>query len=160
LVSASIAVDGWPVELIDTAGERESADPLERSGIVLARQAARSADLTLWITDATGPELSAPTELNDLLRVRNKIDLASSGVSNDAAIPISALTAAGLDKLLSAISERLVPHMPPTGAPIPFSSAIADSLTRAANHLDNSAVQEASAELSRLIGGADRRNAP
>ena len=32
VVTALIAVDGWPVELADTAGWRTDADPLERKG--------------------------------------------------------------------------------------------------------------------------------
>src|SRR5262249_9107130 len=36
VVTTLIAVDGWPVELADTAGLREAAGPLEEQGIGLA----------------------------------------------------------------------------------------------------------------------------
>jgi tRNA modification GTPase len=57
LVTTSIAVDGWPVELIDTAGLRSEAENLEGQGIGLARQAATDAALCLWILDASEPPI-------------------------------------------------------------------------------------------------------
>src|SRR5260370_20056511 len=55
LVSTLIAVDGWPVELIDTAGIRDETESLEGQGIGLTRDAAVSADLCLWLLDASAP---------------------------------------------------------------------------------------------------------
>src|SRR5439155_19937570 len=52
VVTSVIAVDGWPVELVDTAGWRDAVESLERQGIGLARAAAAAADLCLWILGA------------------------------------------------------------------------------------------------------------
>jgi tRNA modification GTPase len=52
-VSERVAIDGIPVDLIDTAGLREAADEAERMGIVRSREAMAEADLVLLVVDAT-----------------------------------------------------------------------------------------------------------
>ena len=47
LVEASLDLRGFPVTLVDTAGLRESDDPIEREGVARARRRAERADLTL-----------------------------------------------------------------------------------------------------------------
>src|SRR5205823_981941 len=120
LVSTPIAIDGWPVELIDTAGQRTFDDQIEQAGVALASEIGRTADLTLWLLDATRDHSDAVTPVKGYLLVRNKIDLAPAQHPNDATIPISALTGQGLDELLAAISRRFVPHRPDAGAAVPF----------------------------------------
>ena len=44
---------GYPVTVLDTAGIRESDDPVEREGVRRAGEQAASADLVLWVLDAT-----------------------------------------------------------------------------------------------------------
>ena len=46
IVTVQTAMDGWPVEISDTAGLRESDDPIERAGIELAREKITAADLS------------------------------------------------------------------------------------------------------------------
>jgi tRNA modification GTPase len=151
VVTAAIAVDGWPVELIDTAGQRESPDALERAGVKLARDAVNQADLTIWVIDAANPDPSRPPAAENVLVVRNKIDLVSGLAMDDGAIPVSALTGAGLDELLGAMSLRLVPSPPPPGAPIAFIREIAERLRRVANLLAGSTVHAAVDELRSLL---------
>jgi len=52
-VSERVAIDGIPVELIDTAGLREASDEAERMGIARSREAMAEADLVLLVVDAT-----------------------------------------------------------------------------------------------------------
>src|SRR3954468_629930 len=53
VIEVHLDLDGYPVNLLDTAGIRESAeDPVEREGMRRARQAAGRADLVLWLVDA------------------------------------------------------------------------------------------------------------
>src|SRR4249919_1450389 len=74
LIEVQLDLDGYPVTVIDTAGIRESEDPVEQEGVRRARARAEDADLVLWLSDAdggeTGDQESAPAWL-----VRNKIDL-------------------------------------------------------------------------------------
>jgi tRNA modification GTPase len=81
VIEVQLDLDGYPVTVIDTAGIRETADPVEQEGVRRARRRAAEADLVLWMIDAEhnegGPAGDAPVWV-----VRNKIDLdAANGVS-------------------------------------------------------------------------------
>src|SRR5262245_17094201 len=75
---------GYPVTMLDTAGIRETIDPVEREGVRRASEQASSADLVLWLLDAaaidprTLPELARTVAVpsgSALWLVLNKIDL-------------------------------------------------------------------------------------
>jgi len=120
VVALTLAFDGWLVELVDTAGLRESGDELEREGIARARQAAMHADLVLWIDDPTQPPCE-PTGFDPerLLRVMNKMDQLPMPPTS---LGISAKTGQGIDELMRAVVTRLVPEVPPPGVAIPFNA--------------------------------------
>jgi tRNA modification GTPase len=124
VVTAVIALDGWPIELADTAGVRQAAESLEKQGIDLAEAAAAQADLCLWVLDA-GAEPVWPVFAQDappLRLVVNKIDLPSIwdlGRVEDA-VRMSARTGEGLDTLCRTIVGALVPKVPPAGQAVPF----------------------------------------
>jgi tRNA modification GTPase len=122
LVHTRIALDGWPVELIDTAGIRDQADQLEQQGIDLAWEAARQADLCLWLLDASVPPVW-PRETPPSLRyVINKIDLpAAWNLGNvPETLKISVETREGVEDLCRCIVRRLIPDPPAKEAGIPF----------------------------------------
>ena len=54
LIEVFLDLRGYPVILVDTAGIRESGDPVELEGVARARRRAESADLTLWLSDGEG----------------------------------------------------------------------------------------------------------
>jgi tRNA modification GTPase len=122
VVSTTLAIDGWPLELFDTAGLRESASGLERAGIELAEGALRSADLVLWLIDASaqvGLVTRSVTANERSLTIANKCDLpAAKPVAAD--LRISALTGEGIPALCAVISRKLVPDPPSPGAAVPF----------------------------------------
>ncbi len=60
VIEVHLDLGGWPVTLLDTAGIRESDDPVEREGVRRARERAAAADLVLWVVDATAPVIPAP----------------------------------------------------------------------------------------------------
>jgi tRNA modification GTPase len=130
VVTTLTAIDGWPVELIDTAGLRETADPLEAEGVGRAESARTEADLVLWVLD--GSRASAPTLGPDFV-VINKTDLPAGWdwQTIPTANLVSATAGAGIAELLSAIAGRLVPLVPEEGAAVPFSPALAESVTAA-----------------------------
>ncbi len=126
VVTVTTAIDGWLVELADTAGIRATADALEATGIQSAERERAAADLVIWVCDATQPaetmELSA-TATHKMLVVMNKSDLLSD--ANEPFpdfIATSALTGQGIESLLAAIAESLVPHPPPPGSALPFTA--------------------------------------
>ncbi len=109
VIEVQLDLDGYPVTLIDTAGIREAADPVEQEGVRRALARAAQADLVLWLSDASGgsapPAGSAP-----LWRVRNKIDLSDRDTAaakpDQPASPefrISAQRGDGIAELVAAI---------------------------------------------------------
>lgn len=81
-LDAAIDVEGIPVELVDTAGLRETDDRVERLGVDRAREAAAASDAILYVFDAsaglTPEDRSSLSRLPSerLLLVANKIDRA------------------------------------------------------------------------------------
>lgn len=74
-----IQLDGMPLHIIDTAGLRDSDNPVEQEGIRRARAEIDKADKILLLIDAREPEplellASLPAHL-DVTRIYNKIDL-------------------------------------------------------------------------------------
>src|SRR5581483_4638963 len=52
VIEVHLDLDGYPVTVLDTAGIRDSDDPVEQEGVRRARQRAAEADLVLWVVDA------------------------------------------------------------------------------------------------------------
>ncbi|RVU21162.1 tRNA uridine-5-carboxymethylaminomethyl(34) synthesis GTPase MnmE [Methylobacterium oryzihabitans] len=95
---------GLPVVLVDTAGLRDSDDEIEAEGVARSRAWIGKADLVLWLA-APGEAAAAPDDTAlPCLRVRTKSDLGADAAGGGLAI--SAVTGAGLDRLLAAIEER------------------------------------------------------
>jgi tRNA modification GTPase len=111
VVTARVALDGWPVELADTAGWRAGAGPLEQQGIDLARAAAGRADLCLWVLDASAEPVWPGANLGRVCYVLNKVDLPPAWDPERAAgaVRISARTGEGLAELCAAVANWLVP---------------------------------------------------
>ncbi len=103
-----IVLGGVPLTLVDTAGLRESPDPVEAEGVRRARARLSAADLVISVTDATAPVPFALDVAAPVLALANKTDLAPPPAGTDLAV--SALTGAGLAELrtrLAGTAERL-----------------------------------------------------
>ena len=86
IIEVQLDLDGYPVTVIDTAGIRETADPVEQEGVRRARARAAEADLVLWLVDARGEkdlEKGLERGAAPAWVLRNKIDL--DAVESDAA---------------------------------------------------------------------------
>jgi tRNA modification GTPase len=84
VIEVHLDLDGYPVTVLDTAGIRESAEPVEQEGVRRARARAAEADLVLWVTDVSvdGPASTPLAQLKGdapQWLVRNKIDLLDGG---------------------------------------------------------------------------------
>ena len=53
MIEVHLDLDGYPVALLDTAGIRETDDPVEQEGVRRARDSGGAADLVLWLTADT-----------------------------------------------------------------------------------------------------------
>lgn len=109
VIEVHLDLDGYPVTLIDTAGLRDTDDPVEQEGVRRARERARTSDLVLWLVEAAadvappqGADGHAPVWI-----VRNKIDLVDNGAGRVAAGPgefaISAASGEGVAALVDAL---------------------------------------------------------
>ena len=95
---------GLPVILIDTAGLRDSTDPIEAEGVRRARDLVERADLVLALRGVDSDPYRVDGEA-DLLRVAAKADLPGSILQGERAISVK--TGAGLSELLADIVTRL-----------------------------------------------------
>jgi tRNA modification GTPase len=104
VIEVQLDLDGYPVTVIDTAGIRETDDPVEQEGVRRARARAKEADLVLWLTD--GPhEKNLGEGTTPVWTVRNKIDLGafSTPESGGADFAISASRGDGIQQLIGAL---------------------------------------------------------
>jgi tRNA modification GTPase len=124
VVIAVTALDGWPVELSDTAGLRSSDDPLELAGIERARHQAAAADCLLLVFDASHPWSAENQQLVDdwpaAIVVHNKSDLSAPDTRAPPGLPTSALAGEGIDRLTAAVLSRLITVDLSSGDAVPF----------------------------------------
>jgi len=116
LVSETASLQGIPVRFVDTAGIRAGQDIVEKLGIERSYQAMADADLTLVVVDISEPLgaedhalVAKATEQGRFLMAGNKIDLRRP-TELHGALPVSALTAEGIDELRRAMIDALAPH--------------------------------------------------
>lgn len=151
-ISHRTALNGWPVELTDTAGLRVNpSDPIEQQGMELARQQIERSDLVIAVFDASEPWTADDQQLwSDELRhgllVWNKIDQAIECL-RPRGIAVSAMTGEGIDGLIATIVERLVPDHPEPGDLIPVSDAQVSRLRKLLSLLEQQHSSEALALL-------------
>lgn len=153
VIEVHLDLAGYPITLLDTAGIRDSADPVEQEGVQRARARAAMADLVLWVTDASAGGGSADDAAGqvpgaELWSVRNKADLLSAGASKNEShtkkeinrsFTISASTGTGVDPLVEAL----------IGFSKAFFAATETALVTRARH--RRALEETAAALSRAL---------
>ena len=139
IVTALTALDGWPVELADTAGLRVGDEPLEVAGIALARRQAAEADLLLLVFDRNTAWSAEDEALVKAwpaaLAVLNKCDLPAAAGRRPTGVEVSAQSGAGLAELAPAMVARLVPRAPEPGEAVPFLESHVELLGRLTQRL-------------------------
>ncbi|MBQ7207217.1 MAG: tRNA uridine-5-carboxymethylaminomethyl(34) synthesis GTPase MnmE [Lentisphaeria bacterium] len=113
-VEARTVLADIPVILTDTAGLRESADPVEKLGVERSRRSIAASQVTFGVIDATsGSGAEALDELRrsgakNLIAVWNKADLVPGFVPPPADLPqvtVSAATGEGMESLIEAFAR-------------------------------------------------------
>ncbi len=105
VIEVQLDLDGYPVTVIDTAGIRDTEDPVEQEGVRRARARAADADLVLWLSEGGSPESDQGGEA-PIWTVRNKIDLVGPSADPKAVSPvfhISAKQGDGIAELIDAL---------------------------------------------------------
>ena len=113
-IEANLNMGGIILHLIDTAGVRDTLDPVEKIGISKTLKALDDAELVLLVLDhETGIE-DEDKELLELSKdkkriiIANKCDIASDLITTDKYIDISALNKEGLDELEKEIHSYFI----------------------------------------------------
>jgi tRNA modification GTPase len=161
VVTAGAAIDGWPIELADTAGLRSGGDTLEQEGARRARAALQSADQAILVFDITQAwsqeDERLASELPGALIVYNKCDLLADEKATQPAadrpggLLASAKTGLHLPVLYEQIARRLVPCVPVAGSAIPFTAEQAAGIRSALAYVEDGHYPEAMAILARLV---------
>jgi len=142
-----LSLDGLPVTIIDTAGLRDSVDPVELEGIRRAHRALEGADRLIWVTDIRSDLAMQLAEIRRVVGedasvtvVQNKVDLTAdepAHVDKDGVtvIRLSALTGEGI--------ELLTEHLKAVAG---YRSEAAGTFSARARHVD--ALQRAEHSIS------------
>jgi tRNA modification GTPase len=150
-LSGELTLSGIPVRLVDTAGLRETEDPVEREGVRRSRQILSEADLALFLLDASRAAHDGDRRAYEEVAERphllllNKSDLPPAETGRDfrgegirGVLSVSAKTGEGMEAMLRAMALELVPE----GA-----SMMAEAPMTRLRHVD--AVEKAVEALSR-----------
>ncbi len=160
VVESQLVVGGIPVQVLDTAGIRETADQVEQIGVARSREAAQSADLILFTIDATTGWTEADQTIHDQVRsvavnqplilVQNKMDLLTEG-SEPPTLPTLLLeqcqaqvqTAAAQNRGIEALEQAVL-------AAVQLGDVQAANLDLAINQRQASALTRAQAALEQV----------
>jgi tRNA modification GTPase len=153
-IDVPLSLAGVPLRLTDTAGLRDSDEPIERIGVERAQALVDGADVLLWLghpDDAPGQER--------LIRVHSKCDLEERTHVPDGSIGVSAVTGAGLAELAGQIVEEARQLLPVEGR-IALNARQVTAMTEAAIALEAACATDdivLAAESLRLARGAFNR---
>ncbi len=109
-IEVHLDLNGLPLTLIDTAGLRESEDPIEAIGIARTKARAGEADLILWLSEAAAPAPAAIAAGVEIWPVFTKTDLLDRDGENGSGSPqgeiwLSAASGENMDLLLARLTE-------------------------------------------------------
>ena len=110
VVSATIDIDGYMVNLSDTAGIRETDDEIENIGIERTKSEIKTADIILHVyTPDNFPSIAIDDSRigpNPVIRIVNKCDTTDQTDFFDAS-PVSAKTGAGMQNLMDELRAKI-----------------------------------------------------
>ncbi len=116
MLKESLEIDGIPIQIMDTAGLRETTDIIEQEGVRRTRQVLKQADVILWIMDIEDKDSSQLKEINSykipVVVIKNKIDKTNqlpekSEWLNYVSISLSAKYNLGIDLLKTHLKHLL-----------------------------------------------------
>ena len=162
-VEAATVLRGLPVRLTDTAGLRESADPIEKIGVERSRKSLSMAGVTFWLLDASASdpaeelaEMERSGKIVNRIAVWNKTDLVPDRKlpeTEDPAVRISAVTGAGIETLLSTFASMAADSPRPAVPEVAVNARAAKLLSEALEALPEAAEQFRKAEYELAASG-------
>lgn len=156
VVTSQTALDGWPVELADTAGLHDSLDEIETAGVQRARQQLQQADLIVLVFDISTPWTEADeallAEWPGAIVAHNKCDLVPAPrADRPPGLMVSAAQGQGIDMLVSEIARRLVPESLLPGTAVVFTQPQLQAVRAALSALAAGNKAEAESILAGLL---------
>lgn len=131
VVSAQIDIDGYLVNLSDTAGIRDSEDTIEKIGIERTHNEIKNSDLIIHVYN------SVPDNINkNEITIVNKCDLIKTKKQDDV-IYTCATTGDGIDELLNEIKKKMHELMSGTESRVAINERTYELLSDAANELQS-----------------------
>jgi tRNA modification GTPase len=130
VVSMQIDIDGYLVNLSDTAGIRESNDTIEKIGIEKTHNEIENSDLIIHVYDTPPKDIKE----NEIVIV-NKCDLLKNKNCDDV-IYTSTITGDGFDILLKTIKEKMQELMSGSESRVTINERTYELLSDAINELD------------------------
>ena len=143
IIEVHLDLGGYPVIAADTAGLRDSAEPIEQEGVRRARVRAEAASLRLAVFDFAHwpPESETFDEFlgaGTIIAI-NKVDLAPSPetlIESDFQVfPISVKTGAGIEALLEALGKEVAAGFDENAAPVVTRARHREALEACVNEL-------------------------
>ncbi len=141
---------GWPFEILDTAGLRDTQDSIEAEGIRRAKLAIQESDIALCLVDPLVGWTDLHEQLKEqfekkLLFIQSKADLVREDQSSkplEGSILVSSKTKQGLVDLYQAIITQLIPETIDAVAAIPFRPSHMAYLERLRKRIDCQAIDD------------------
>lgn len=141
VIELRLDLGGYPVVLADTAGLRESSDPIEAEGVRRALARAGAADLRMLVLDASSPHAPLEGGWNheavrggETLTIWNKCDLVSDRTR--AGVYVSAKTGEGLPELTAVLANHAASGLAQSEAPLITRARYRQALQEALDALD------------------------
>jgi tRNA modification GTPase len=161
ILTERVDIRGLPITLVDTAGLREAGDAIEAEGVARAKQAHRTAALSLIVVDGSTPLTVEDRELvagsagarlivvskSDLPRRWQAEELPESG---DEVLDVSALIGSGLDRLRQRVADVLLGQDDLRDAPAISNArhlSLVDAAAAAVRHAEEALAEGATEEL-------------
>lgn len=107
VLEVRLTLGGYVIWLLDTAGLRQTSDPVEAEGVRRARLASEAADVRIWLYDASDPPNELPEPGSSDIVVANKTDLESTKPVSRETIEISAKHGTAVSKVIDRVKEAV-----------------------------------------------------
>ncbi len=140
LLEIRLDLSGYPVNVLDSAGIRESLDPIEQIGVARALDRSRTVDLILWLCAERADQPEIPIEFQDcpLWRIVTKAELAPESSIGDESnvLRISALTGYNMPVLIEKLRDYAADNMSADGSMIVANERQFHSIRRSVEAID------------------------
>lgn len=155
-IDINLDISGYPVIITDTAGIRDTQNPIEQQGVEIAKEKVSNADIVINLYDASNPKIDEFITNQKVIYVANKIDKLSSEQLNKIPqnhLKISAKYNQGVDNLVANILDIIKENFANQTSPLITRTRYREALNECLVYLDEFSLDkeiELSAEDIRL----------